>query len=599
MRPFHIQASHAFPGTSKILTLLFLILLTTLVGDARSGVSESSSVPDNSKYYKYDSMTSPFDSSFVLWYTDDVGAAWTSDDFEDFMEKVLDSDSTNSADVFPLLHEYFLWDGVDQDPSYEGLDIPGRIAIYLYTDGDTTDCPEFGNSCANVGWASYFVEGTGQEGAESKELAHEVAHVLWFANSLSGALWANEFHSTVAEYVTGHRWDDSVYPSNQFYDKTYLSNSTYFLTRLFSAYMMEHFSGNAGVEDDLAYNWAREAPNTGANRSMLQLGDVLDSLDNEFSGRYPSGVVGSTSSETAGNLYHRQAIARYANDNTYDGGTFGFGTGVSARDHKLFEWPDSNSFQVRSVAPHFTLGPDNADPGSPLVVSEFIGTGEHKPSQWSVDCRTRELGMRRWASEYIVLQSDPGYFIDGYGRSKTLNVTVKSTGSIDTTDYAVELGYIVYDASDSVLYDDNIVNVVERHAISFSGDTLATTITVPSFGDTAKSVVLVASLVDNPVSSYIGNCEDSYCNPAITGGVCWGCPGSGNCAEPTVYLELTCALGTLLDVGYEYETVQAAIDDAVPGDLVSISVEPSGITEDVDVDTPVTIRNDSGLPLGF
>ena len=593
-----------WPATGTSTAQLVSMCCLMLAGSPAPIKAEIGETGSANTYTVYDSTSTPFGSSFILETTATVAATWSRNDFLDFMDGILDADSTNSSDIFPILQEYFLWDGKDADPSYGGLDLEypstasGRIVMRLFTDGDSNECGSAGASCAldNVVWI--YVQDTGEETLEDLQIPHELGHILWSVNA-GGKVWINELHATMAEYVLGHRWDDFSYISNQFYDQTVLTTKVYFLKRLFVAYIMEHFSGGAGIADDLGYNWVREAPNTGTARGMLQLGDVLDSLDQEYSNTYPS-VEGASASEIAGNLFHRYGLAKYANNNSLDSGKYGFGSSVSARDHDLFDWDDTGSHQVRSIAPHFVLGPDNAGPSAPFVASEFLGTGGHTPSQWTEDCRTRQLGMRPWASEYIVLRSDPDYFEPGLNRSKTLNVTIASLDSVDTSSYDIKIGYLIYDASDSVLYDDGLLSVAESVSVSYSGEYLDTQISIPSFGDTAKGVVLVATLVENPIPTIQETCNDNYCGPANG---CW-CDESDDaddypCGIPLVELEITCQLGNLLNVGAEYETVQRAIDSASAGDIIVVTQDPTPVSQDVYVDVAVTIKNTTGLPLDF
>ena len=594
---------NVFPIQVHLKLVLVVVFVVVPLASPSFGEVTEGQIPSGSHFQEYQVLEVPFGSSFILKSTDDVIAYWDSTDFRDFMVATLDSNATNSADIFPILQEYFLWGGVDQDTTYGGLDLPGKISVYLYTDGDTTDCPGVhGSSCAGVdtsagvNWVQVYVDTTGTEVANGWAYGHELGHVLWYVNNgTQHPIWANEFHATLAEYVVGNRWSDFEYSSNQFYDRSFLSVA-YYKTRLFGAYMMEHFSGGVGIEDDLCYNWLREAPNYGKWRGMLQLGDVLDSLYSEYPNTYPD-VTGSTASELAGALHHRFAMALYANSESLDGGKYGFGSEVSARDHKLFEWIDTSSHQARSIAPHFMIGPD-ASPFSPLVLSEFVATGQHTPTQWSEYCRTRDLGMRKWASEHVVLRSDPSYFTPSSGRSTTLNITLASEDVVDTSLYSIRVGYLAYASSDSVLYDETPLYAVETVAVEYdSNDSLETSFSIPDFGDSVKSVVIIASLATDPVDSNQTVCLDTYCKPPVFD--CWGCSTSGHCKMPEVYIEMRCELGNVLDVGVDHQTVQAAIDSATAGDYILVSALPLGPTKEVVVNKALTVINGTTSPLVF
>ncbi|MBN2070933.1 MAG: hypothetical protein JW814_05700 [Candidatus Krumholzibacteriota bacterium] len=71
-----------------------------------------------------------FNGIFNLYVTDNV-AAWDSTSLAEFILKVVDSDSTNSDDIFPLIWDYYCYDDTDQ--SYGGVCFDIDIMNQTYT----------------------------------------------------------------------------------------------------------------------------------------------------------------------------------------------------------------------------------------------------------------------------------------------------------------------------------------------------------------------------------------------------------------------------------------------------------------------------------
>jgi len=105
---------------------------------------------DIAKYYP------SFDNVFMLLVTDGVEAAWDSAGVAQFVERVMDDDSTNTDDVFPAVWNYFCYG--DSDASYAGVRYTldtvrnrTRIILWLYDKADFT-CPSSSRECKGWSW---------------------------------------------------------------------------------------------------------------------------------------------------------------------------------------------------------------------------------------------------------------------------------------------------------------------------------------------------------------------------------------------------------------------------------------------------------------
>jgi len=306
----------------------------------------------------------------------------------------------------------------------------------------------------------------------------------------------SEFLSTGAERLIGDTWSEGHGENPTEYDYSLMGTNSnnfscgprgeldckYDLFRLFNAYLYQHFRGSV-ASDDAVYRMVRYVENGQHIQDLRALGNVL--MDPPLSGRIP----GTTPNQKVGNLYQRFAMARYANDNTYAGGIYGFGA-VSARSFRVFEWVNSGLDRKRVVPPVFLIG-DAMDDTSPHAMTSW--TDPVQPSAGSEPFRVLTTG-----SDYYLFLADSSLI--NHGCSRDLSIRIRGTETVPTNQ-DFRIGYMVFNGNDSTLYDNALTGVVETVPVTISGNTLDTQFTISDFGALKKGVVLVFSMVEANLSA--------------------------------------------------------------------------------------------------
>jgi hypothetical protein len=316
-------------------------------------------------------------------------------------------------------------------------------------------------------------------------MAHEMAHLCHFVRDPYADSGFSELLATGAEYLTGERWQEPVLnPRSSEYDVSLKSGNQnnlrcvgseaickYNQYRLWNAYLFTHFPG-AADSLDLVYRWIHHGrPSWGG------LGQVL--LQEPFQSQIPGGSAG----EKLGTLYQRFAMARYMDAP----GDYGFGPEVSPRAMHFFEWPDTAALiRARAIPPTVRLG---------QTASRTYTSWRDPVQPWGGDepCRVLTTG-----TDYWIALATPG-------RERTLNVRIRGRQPVPENQ-TFRLGYVTYADADSMLCRkpplEVVENVIEAAAIR---DSLDVRLNVPHFGGTAKSVLLVLSMVEKePTLSFWG-----------------------------------------------------------------------------------------------
>jgi hypothetical protein len=316
-------------------------------------------------------------------------------------------------------------------------------------------------------------------------MAHEMAHLCHFVRDPYADSGFSELLATGAEYLTGERWQEPVLnPRSSEYDVSLKSGNQnnlrcvgseaickYNQYRLWNAYLFTHFPG-AADSLDLVYRWIHHGrPSWGG------LGQVL--LQEPFASQIPGGSAG----EKLGTLYQRFAMARYMDAS----GDYGFGPEVSPWAMHFFEWPDTAALiRARAIPPTVRLG---------QTASRSYTSWQDPVQPWGGDepCRVLTTG-----TDYWIALATPG-------RERTLNVRIRGRQPVPENQ-AFRLGYVTYADADSMLCRkpplEVVENVIDAAAIR---DSLDVRLNVPHFGGTAKSVLLVLSMVEKePTLSFWG-----------------------------------------------------------------------------------------------
>lgn len=133
--------------------ILFLAIASILITLDSAAVAQPPFNDPCSVYQLYETSGS-FANVFELWVSDHVLSRWDTEDFNYFIEKVLDDDPDNSDDIFPKVWDYLCFG--DTDPSYDGVEFVilsttyDKIIIRLFDRSDVSSCcsyPVYGNEC--------------------------------------------------------------------------------------------------------------------------------------------------------------------------------------------------------------------------------------------------------------------------------------------------------------------------------------------------------------------------------------------------------------------------------------------------------------------
>jgi len=160
---------------------------------------------------------------------------------------------------------------------------------------------------------------------------------------------------------------------------------------------------------------------------------------------------------------------------------------VSPRAMHFFEWPDTAALiRARAIPPTVRLG---------QTASRTYTSWRDPVQPWGGDepCRVLTTG-----TDYWIALATPG-------RERTLNVRIRGRQPVPDNQ-TFRLGYVTYADADSMLCRkpplEVVENVIEAAAIR---DSLDVRLNVPHFGGTAKSVLLVLSMVEKePTLSFWG-----------------------------------------------------------------------------------------------
>ena len=196
-----------------------------------------------------------FDNVFNLFVSESV-AQWDSAMVAEFIVKVLDGDSTNTDDVFPVIWNYFCYK--DADPYYESIDMTiwyqnyTDINIRLYDINDFL-CPgpfecsgwswytrgtNFITLCTNNLSIEYLVKAT---------FAHELQHLCFEANGITYKY--NNINETlsmaamhlVRSYELFIKEYDISYDSSIFRDEQCDPDEKYYIEEMWIGYLLDVF----------------------------------------------------------------------------------------------------------------------------------------------------------------------------------------------------------------------------------------------------------------------------------------------------------------------------------------------------------------------
>jgi hypothetical protein len=482
--------------------------------------------------FSTDSVSVAFSRVFNVFVSSSVQTHWSNADVADFVFRVMDDDSTNTADVFPMIWDYFCFS--DADPRYSKVNFLGgytKINIYLYYRNDfyvgtpcgpASDCKD-SYFCRDYAFydrptALYLPmkERTPEEVANFG-FAHEFQHLCYEANGLQ---WPyrdytniDETLSTYAEHMRfAFEWSVN-YDYDQSFDSSIYSvdrcepSGEYNVWRLWTGYLRDHTAGpTSDATDDAVYRWVRAQVSGESEVSMNTLADVLADSDYEWLG-------GNGGDERLRSLFEYFAVAKFAN--APDFGTdnrFGYENGFSPVEHGGFfqdlctyfcnpqsPVPDlpvdcfpnavcdtAGCWNVRILPPEYTLGQGQEN-------SMTTESGIYIAPDGSRDY----IQVPTYGTDYLIFRAG-NYFQDS--EQHDLRIALDGAQSTPPTNCQVKVWVLGYDSDVSMLpqHPEDIV-FIEPVPVPTTGT--SADIVVTDFGRSIKSVVVVVTLVETTAST--------------------------------------------------------------------------------------------------
>ena len=303
--------------TSKLIIVIVMLSLClcypiddTVASELKEPPADSSQAPllTQSYYHLYGAEPGEFniseaypwfDNLFNLYVTDHV-AQWDSTTIAEFILMVMDSDSTNSDDVFPVVWNYFCYK--DSDPSYAGIEITIRsqyftdINIRLYDINDI-ECPgPF--ECSGWSWYSrgtnYITLCTNNIGIEylaKATFAHELQHLCFEANgppagynSINETLSMAAMHLLKSYELFDNEYDLS-YDASIYRGEQCDPDVKYYIEEIWIGYLLDVLcNAPSDITDDLVYNWLRFQDEDTGEITMNSLAEILTTTDYSWLG---------------------------------------------------------------------------------------------------------------------------------------------------------------------------------------------------------------------------------------------------------------------------------------------------------------------------
>ncbi len=495
---------------------------------------------------------------FDLYVTNQI-AAWDSSSIAEFILAIIDSDTNNSDDAFPLIWDYFCHE--DADPTYEGIEYSiglfntyTKIRIFLY-DRDDFDCDNYdGGECENFSFykgSDYIViQATDAENEIDQIIAlaftHELQHLCFMANGVVTGYsyrWidASEMISTAASHLfEGYEYyiEAQPYESDYPYDASIYRrewcdpNDKYVVEELWTGYLIDVYDNDDDVmSNDLVYNWIRYN-NDGMGLyeiSMNSLAETLADLNFPW-------VGGLSGDEKLRNLFQYFLVAKFCNAPTLTSDNrFGYKSNFSpvndlhvfvdacdyfetgAQPMTPYDCPENChglSFSADGCA-YEGCPSDGNPPGDDwecpvacwkvriLPPDYTLGSGQHNTMTvvesyyTDSDGSTDIIDVPVYGTDYIIFRAD-NYYQDGDYHE--LHFRLEGENSTPSTNKQVKMWIIGYDSTEDTLqlHPEGIVFIESSH---IDPDSTTRDIVVGDFGSSVKSAVIAITYVENTATS--------------------------------------------------------------------------------------------------
>jgi len=447
--------------------------------------------PTDPTFHKYDTSNFPvFDNCFELYVTDGVVQNWEDKYTSDFINLILDDDTTNNSDIFPVVWNYF--NPNDLDSSQAGIRFTiwdstyTKIKYYLYDPNDAQDCNGSNPSyfCKGYGWyagrnvfysAIRVRYGTGLlypgDPLIMGLFAHELQHLCNQGNTNYDNEWVNETKSELSRFLTGYKKVNiGVFNYNIPFDNPlpWFSSgppltSKYWHWYLWGVYLYEQFPGlTDSIHDDLWYQYIRRE--SGTFSGMYSLARMFEK--DEFK-RY-----GLSGDDLLREVFTNWAMANLLDDTTIEDGKYGY-----------------KNVEVKNEIGYLKINYGNPDslqncgyaPALHLVDTSFI----NNEKTYSVIYGKDSLFSYLYSSDYIELSADAS--LDN-GKTYQLDFRLQKD-QIDPELNTILLGKIVtYDEKGGVISVERLSNFPFGISVSIS-----------DFGKNIQEAILTVVAVEDQI----------------------------------------------------------------------------------------------------
>ena len=492
-----------------------------------------------------------FDGLFNLYVSDQI-AAWDSSSIATLLLYIVDSDSANTADIFPKVWDYFC-DG-DSNSSYYGIRFTPdggathytKIDIYIYDKDDFTSCGTcfFENSGYSwyLGYSNDMILSATDSEDEIDQLAfegfaHELQHLCYCVNGLFPDEYysVNETFSNAAQHlVKAYQYDslkyDISYDTSIFRGERCEPNRKYLYEEIWGGYLLDvGDNDNTDITDDLVYRWTRYMSDSSREITMNSLADIL--ADSDFA--WLGGLTGDIRLQ---NFFQNFLIAKYCNAHnfkSYD--RFGFSSTYNpTEDRGLFldicSWTPNGSSPVlpydcvQNCEQDFTFG---ACEGCPLINDQqwwacgstgcwnvrilppdyMLGSAHHNvmavvDSYYTDSDGSKDtIDVAVYGTDYVIFRADTFYQDNDYHE---LHFRLEGENTTPSSGKEVKMWVIGYDSTEDTLqvHPEDIAFIESSH---IDPDSTSRDVVVGDFGNSIKSVVIAITYLETTASSGYDN----------------------------------------------------------------------------------------------
>jgi len=447
--------------------------------------------PADPTFQKYDTRDFPvFDKCFELYITDGVLQDWGDQYIADFINLVLDDDTTNNSDIFPIVWKYF--NPNDLDSSQSGIRFViwdstyTKIKYYLYDPNDA-QCdgskPSF--FCKGYGWYDrsnrFYSAIRARYGTELLYpgdplimglFAHELQHLCNAINPAYDNSWINETKSELSRLLTGYeKVNLGVFNYNIAFDNPLPLffpgpdyTSKYWHWYLWGVYLYEQFPGlTDSIYDDFWYQHTRRD-----SLDFAGMHSLAKSFEKEEFKKY-----GLSGGELLRQAFLNWAVANFLDDTTLEDGKYGY-KNVSIKDqigYLQINSGDNDSLQNRGYAPALHL-----------IDTSFINNKHTYSAIYGRD----SVSVYLYSADYIRLSGDTS--LDN-GRIYELDFQIQKSGVAPTPNIILLAKAVNLDQNGKVVS-------IEK----FNNFSSGSSVNLPSFGKDIREAVIVLCAAEDEIN---------------------------------------------------------------------------------------------------